>query len=297
MDLGLIYDKTSCYDEDDTPCFGPRLIATILDEEYFSIYPYGYPSNSLQRACAKLIVFKNARIKDGKFLHDTPIIFYSRQRVALPSFDDCEIVNPIHCPAENTNLICTRECNPPPPAKRGSVADFYTGGNYLNVLTEEIPTIRTYCTGCDGFTQTIQQEWKSNEYGFGFSPCEFESMSDISGGGCSSVEESGTHQNKILAGYAIDPNSTWLLDEGKEVYPIVKQAIIDDDPLGAFPHTVYLHYELKTVLIKCNTGDKALGYKDKDKREKAVAVQAALGFSCQVCGLDPEKACEKLYVE
>lgn len=298
LDLGLIYDNTTCYG-DETPCE-----QTCLEEGYppnsairCTEYPYGHISNSLQRMCAKLIVFKNARIVNEEFLHDDPVILFSRQRNKLPSFDECEINNPLHCPAENVVVACERVCNPPFDVDYGwhKYAIFYTGGNYLNIETEIIPTTLEYCTGCEGFEQTFLPEWKSNEYAFGFSPCEFESLSDVSNGGCGSVYENGQHYNKILAGYAINTNSTWLLDEEEAVYPIVKQAIIDNDPLGPFPHTVYLHYELKTILIYCHKGDKSKGYTDKDKREKAVAVQAALGFSCQLCGLDPDKACEKLY--
>jgi hypothetical protein len=299
LDLGLIYDKTHCWEESDSPC--EEKCIEIGDEEECTEYPHGRISN-IMRACAKLVVFKGARVVNDEFLYDDdPIVLFSRQRKDLPYFENCLIKNPLHCPAENTFLKCSKTCVRVGGVGKTGTSEYWTGGQYLNVTHEENPTNKTGCTGCQGWkADVLGEEWESQEYGFGFSPCKFDELSQIEGE-CGSAEETDFPVNdRVLAGYALDSEETWLLNEEEEVFPIVRQAIIDNDPLGAFPHVVYVHFELRHSLIKCvgyGSGRLNYGLSEKEEREKAVAVQVALGFSCQLCGLEPEKACIKLYEE
>jgi hypothetical protein len=306
--LGEIYNNLPTYE--DGPCS-----PCATGEDSTTVSPHGRVTN-LTGACSKLIVFKAARVVDGDFVYDgDPLVLFSRKRKSLPAAftafgsQQCTISNPLHCPAENglRNVECCRTCTKTsgdPPVTRETERCISYAGPYLNVDYNETPATGS-CVGCASKTPVLLPEWREQELGFGFSPCVFDSMETCRGDlnddfvyevNCEDFEQEATQ--RVLAGYAIDNNPTWLLDEEEEVFPIVKQAIIDNDPLGAFPHTVYLHYQLSTFYIRCcQSGKNYVGLSDDDERERAVNVLAALGFSCQLCGIDPEKACEEIYEE
>jgi hypothetical protein len=304
VDLGEIYNNFPDYSNGPcSPC------SQGGDPETFTNPPHGRIKN-LTTACSKLVIFKGARVIYEEFTYEgNPLILFSRSRTSLPrlnafTFVRCTILNPLHCPAENglRDVECCKTCTTtsgdPPTTRTDTKCNLY-GGPYLNVEHDEIPTNAAGCTGCERIELVLLPEWREQELGFGFSPCLFESMSTCSGGNEDPIicEDEGSANLRILAGYAIDNNPTWLLDEEKSVFPIVKNAIIENDPLGAFPHTVYAHFELNTEYIKCCGTSTLVGFTDKETREEAVNVQVALGFSCQLCGIDPEKACVEIYEE
>ena len=98
LDLGTIYEKLPNYTEDD-PCkktqkdrvINGECVTEYDDPPYGIVQPY-------ERACAKLLIYKNARIYERKINHSGTELYFSRQRKDLPT-TNCE--NPIHCPPEN----------------------------------------------------------------------------------------------------------------------------------------------------------------------------------------------------
>jgi hypothetical protein len=295
LDLGEVYNNLTCYEEE-SPCDQCCYPRGEGEEDYCTEHPHGYNRKKVRRACAKLVVFKNSRVINGDFTYDDALILHSRQRNALPQFNECELNNPLQCPAENglNNVPCFQTCT----FDETTISyGYYFGGPFTEIETEEDPSVGN-CTGCRGIIYNPTSNWKSQEMGFGFSPCMLEEAS-LCGGFCDEMECVDSIQNIVLAGYAIDTEESWLIDDQEEIFQTIKDAIIEHDPYGAFSHTVYVHYEIQTALIQCcSLNERRLsGLRDKEEREKAVFVQAAIGFSCQLCGLDPDKACEKLYEE
>jgi hypothetical protein len=159
-----------------------------------------------------------------------------------------------------------------------------TGGPYDGCSVDE-----DLCeTDCSGATPQI--------YKFGMSNCSLD--------------------GNILAGYAIAPSNWWFLNSDE--YQVVENQIIQNNPYGEAPVTIYAHFQVEWKPIRCDTrggftsepcngegriNDRAgrcggqhnvLGLVDKDEREKAVKITVAIGWSLGDCGYTPQEACNKI---
>jgi hypothetical protein len=303
VDLGVIYNNTTDYTTGNTPCEECCYENQICTED-----PHG-KLGRLGRACAKLIVFTQARISGGQLYYNEILHMHSRQRIDLPrpkDTDPCQIINNIQCPAINglSGIECSYECV----SRRGR---YLYGGPYIHTTATSVNPFEFFCPGsCFDIEYIPNESWKNQVRGYGFSPCYLSDFS-IVGGSCPDVDSEDFGRGAFLAGYAPangitetpffyeDADTVWYLNTGKEPFKSVREFIIENNPIrDNFYHTIYLHYEMKTCLINCckqNATRKWSSLTETGAREKNVVVQAALGFSCQFTGIDTSGACQKLY--
>jgi hypothetical protein len=279
-DLGMIYEEEPEYSANN-PCKPTRTDEIITPEEgepYCESTPDAEPYGQIldyTRACARLVVWTKAKIIN-RSIFGQRYVLYSRQRDDLPT-ENCQ--NPILCPAENEIYTCC--------AKEWdgfSDNQIQLGGPYNGCsLNEEDCEVN-----CDDATPQI--------YKFGVSNCSL--------------------NGKVLAGYAIAPDNWWFLDSDE--YQNVEEQIIENNPYGEADVTIYAHFQLEWKPIRCKTNGGLVGspcngegkintregrcggesniqgLSDKDEREKAVKITAAIGWSLGDCGYTPQNACNKI---
>jgi hypothetical protein len=295
LDLGAVYELEPNYSANN-PC-APTRNDVIIDGEctiYPEEEPYGSVSLQYNRLCAKMVVWENATIEGSNLNFETRRVYYSRQRNGLPKFNGTTCERPIYCPPTNGLYECCTTIGGERPNGNSEI-----GGPYLNCTIEPAADEYSRCTLlCDS-------NFKEQIFKFGMSNCELEYE-----------DQDSNSQNVILAGYAIDTNGWWFLSSD-EFDDVVNQ-ITDNNPNGNFPQTIYAHFQVEWKWIHCSpmggikgspcNGAGRINYRDgrcgrsrmqglvdKEERERAVRIKAAIGFSLGGCGFQPEKACEKIY--
>jgi hypothetical protein len=284
LDLGVVYNQFPDYKDGD-PCFpvfgrrpdglGGFECVRVSSEPNGTILDF-------KRACARLVVWTNAKIVAGELEYAERKIYYSRQRNKLPNKNGQD---PIHCPAENgLQELCGRIGT-----KVGSGAAFLRfGGPYLNCPIK--PSINGPCE------LDCNSSFRPQQYKFPLSNCE--------------IKNDGT---RYFAGYA-ENQSWWYVDE--DYISTIEDEILANNPfdqiLWSPTMTVYAHFQVEWKPIRCSNwegvggcngserknkrgGSYTQGHKDQNKRERSVKITAAIGYSLGGCGYSPEKACEKTY--
>ena len=279
VDLGQIYEEEPEYSANN-PC-EPTRTDEIVSQNGISVCqstpdpePYGEVLD-YTRACARLVVWSNAKIEYGSLTGNRSVL-YSRQRDDLPVVSGGNCSNPIYCPATNEIFTCcTREINEP---------TYQIGGPY---------------DGC-----TIDQDECVMNCSNPINPYFKHGMSNCG------LDTGG--KKVILAGYALAPNNWWFLED--DAFSTVTDTITESNPHGSAKQTIYAHFQLEWKPIRCNSNGGELGspcngrgsinkrdgrcgasriagLSNKEEREKAVKITAAIGFSLGDCGYTPEKAC------
>jgi hypothetical protein len=274
LDLGIVYEQEPAYTTDN-PCEQTRIDTRDQDGNCTSentSSPHG-TILEYKRACARLVVWSGAKITGSSFNYKSEIVLYSRQREDLPT-EECE--NPIYCPAENEVYTC---CGFPFNNSKSQVGGPYNGCQLDNNFSQNC------IINCDNAIPQI--------YKFGMSNCSLD--------------------GRILAGYATAPSNWWFLSSS--AFNNIEQQIIQNNPYGDIEQTIYAHFQLEWKPIKCDSrgGDPACGgsgrinvwngrcgdsytqgLTNKQERERAVRIKAAIGFSLGSCGYLPQEACDKI---
>jgi hypothetical protein len=291
VDLGQVYEKEPEYSSNN-PCKPTRMDVIIIPEEgepYCESTPDEEPYGEVLdyiRACARLVVWTGAKIEGGS-IDGQRYVLYSRQRNDLPQITEGECKNPIRCPAENEIYECCGSST----STEGDVGlvNLQIGGPYngCELIEKDDEPCELECSG------------ETPLFKYGMSNCEIQ------------TDDGKT----ILAGYAIAPDDWWFL--GDDAFTEVENSIISNNPHGKNYQTIYAHFQVEWKPIRCKSrggktgspcngegqinkrdGRCGAGYTqgltEKEDREKAVKITAAIGYSIGGCGYDPETACSKL---
>ncbi len=292
----MIYEELPDY-QPNNPCVPTRLDSFVGSPPVCVSTPDPAPYGEIldyRRACARLVVWTNAQIKNGVFTGNRHTLF-SRQRKDLPAFSGNSCINPIYCPAENEIFECCGTIYPTAPNALFT-QEAQRGGPYLNcTLVQGADFIcRLQCDG----------NFKPQTYKYGMSNCELEYTDPEDG-----------LKKVILAGYATAP-SWWFL--GSSEFSGVVNAIRSFNPHGESKQTIYAHFQVEWKPIRCKSrggikgepcnglgrvnqregrcgNSYTQGLVNDGERERAVKITASIGFSLGDCGFNPQKACFETY--
>jgi len=324
--LGVVYDKapTNGDYEINSPCYPVQITKDSEGTcaQSTSEPPHGSVMKGLSPMCAKLLILQDAVATDSGVSYAKQQLLLSRKINTLPYqyndpndglefFESCG--SPIQCPPSNKLFSC---CNQTVIGDKGGIAHIITqyGGPWKNCEVE-CPSPVYSGTGVPMPTPGNKcEDNRMQIYSLPLTPC-FVEPREYSGG----YGEFEIEHFRQLSGYALGENDWWFLSSPEFTGLLTQVASVDPFRNTGIKHSIVLHFSAATRVIRCmrqhhycdsnpveasenfhsadcnRSNMRVLGGDNKEEREKNVEITCFVGYTHNLCGMDPQKACEVVY--